>query len=231
MLRIEGDRNAPGEGGSGYTQILQSRQKEIVHHLILSGDRLNELRMRIDMLDQTVSIFAHLEEISLFLCRLYFTSAVRAFSIYQLGRGPEGLTGSTVHSFIGTFVNISLVVHIFEDFLYLFLMIFISGADEFVIRSIHQIPDLFNLICGIVNEFLRSDASFFCFQLNLLAMLIGSGLEKYIVTLKSLITGNAVCQYNFIGISDVRFSGCIGNGCGHIKLFLFHLLILCFRKL
>ena len=44
MLRIEGDRNAPGEGGSGYTQILQSRQKEIVHHLILSGDQKNNMK-------------------------------------------------------------------------------------------------------------------------------------------------------------------------------------------
>ena len=45
VLRIEGDRDAPGEGGSGYTEILQSRKQEVVHHLVLSGNRLDELRM------------------------------------------------------------------------------------------------------------------------------------------------------------------------------------------
>ena len=141
MLRIKVDRNAPFEGCSGYTQILQTRQQEVVHHLILSGYRLDKLRMCIDMLDQTVCIFAHLEEISLFLRRLYLTSAVRAFAVYQLGLGPEGLAGSTVQSLIRALVNIALVVQLFEDLLYLLLMILISGTDEFVIGSIHQIPD------------------------------------------------------------------------------------------
>ena len=82
VLRIEGNRNSPGKGGSGYAQILQSRKQEVVHHLILSGYRLDELRMLVDIRDQAVCVFAHSEEVCFFLCRLHFTSAVRALAVY-----------------------------------------------------------------------------------------------------------------------------------------------------
>ncbi len=82
VLWIEGNRNAPVEGGSGYTQILKSWKQEVVHHLVLSGNRLNELRVIVDVLDQTVSVFAHLEEICLFLSWLNFTATVRAFAVH-----------------------------------------------------------------------------------------------------------------------------------------------------
>ena len=82
MIRIEGDRNSPVEGGSGYTQILKSWKQEVVHHLVLSGNRLNELWMIVDVLDQAVSVFAHFEEICLFLGWLNLTAAVRAFAVH-----------------------------------------------------------------------------------------------------------------------------------------------------
>ena len=84
MSVIEIHRDPPLEGGSGYTQILQSRKQEIVHHLVLTGNRLNEFRMGSDMLNQAVCIFAHLEEIRLFLGRLHLSSAVRTFPVHKL---------------------------------------------------------------------------------------------------------------------------------------------------
>ena len=103
-------------------------------------------------------------------------------------------------------------------------MILISSTDEFVVGSIHEIPDSFDLTGCIVDKFLRSNTGIFCLQFDFLAMLIGSGLEEHIITLKSLIAGNTVCQNELIGVGNVRCSGCIGNGCCHIKFFLFHLL-------
>ena len=79
---IEVYRDSPLEGCSGYTQILKSRKQEVVHHLIFTGYRLNELWMLIDVVDQSVCVFAHLEEICFFFCRLTLTSAVRAFAVY-----------------------------------------------------------------------------------------------------------------------------------------------------
>ena len=216
VLRVEGYRDSPGEGGSGYTEILQSRKKEVVHHLVLSGNRLDELRMGVDIIDQSRCIFAHFEEICLFFCRGNRASAVRAFSVYKLGLGEEGFTRCTVKTFIISFVDISLIVQFFEDFLYLCLVIGVGGTDEFVVGRIHQIPDSLDLGGYVIYEFFWCDACLFCFQLDLLAMLIGSGLEEYIVALLTFEAGDAVCEYDLVGVSNVRLAGCIGNRRGDI---------------
>ena len=92
--------------------------------------------MLINVLDQSVRILAHTEEVSLLLGRFYHTAAVRALAVYQLGLRPERLTGSTVHSLIGPLVNITLIIETFEYLLYLLLMILIGSTDELIIRNI-----------------------------------------------------------------------------------------------
>ena len=58
----------------------------------------------------------------------------------------------------------------------------------------------------MINKLLRSDASLLGFQLDLLTVLIGSGLEEYIIALLSLETGNAVCENDLVGVSDMRLT-------------------------
>ena len=74
-------RNAPFKGTSGHAKILQPRQKEIVHHLIFAGYRLDKFRMLINMFDQPIRILAHLEKVCLLPCGLHFPAAVRTFSV------------------------------------------------------------------------------------------------------------------------------------------------------
>ena len=119
MLRIKGNRNTPVEGGSGYTQILKTRKKEVIHHLVLTGYRLNEFRMGVNVINQTIRIFAHFEEICFLFCRLYFTAAVRAFAISQLEqelgvqlferKGRSSSLTSAGEQFL-TYVNKSLAI-------------------------------------------------------------------------------------------------------------------------
>ena len=206
MIRIEIYRDTPFERGSGYTQILQSRKKEVVHHLVFAGLRLNKLRMCIDMLDQPVCIFAELQEICLLLCRLAWTSAVRTLSIHQLGLCKEGLARCTVHALIKSLINVALIIKLFEDLLYLLLMILVRRTDKTVIRRIHQIPDCLDLPGNIIYEFLWCDSGFLCLQLDLLAMLIRSCLKTYIISLLSLETHDTVCQNGFICVTDMWFS-------------------------
>ena len=84
MLRIKVHRNPPLKGGSGYTQILQARKQEVIHHLVFPGYRLDKFRMGIDMLDQAVRILAHFKEIRFLPGRLHLAPAVRTFSVHQL---------------------------------------------------------------------------------------------------------------------------------------------------
>ena len=156
VLVIKIYRNAPFKGGSGYAKILQSRKKEIVHHLVLAGYGLDKLGVCIDMLDQTVCIFAHSEEISFLLGRLYLSAAVRTLAVHKLCLCPEGLTRSTVHSFIGTFVDIALLVELFKNLLHFLLMIIICCTDKLIIGDVEHIADVTNLSRNLVHKFLRS---------------------------------------------------------------------------
>ena len=85
MLRVKTYRNPPGKGGPGHAQILKPGKQEIIHHLILPGNRLDELRVFVNVADQPVRVFAHLKEIRFLLGRLHRPAAVRTLSVHKLG--------------------------------------------------------------------------------------------------------------------------------------------------
>ena len=100
-------------------------------------------------------------------------------------------------------------------------MVSICGTDKFIIRSIHQIPDTLDLACSLIYKLLWSDACSLCLLLDLLSVLIGTGLEEHIVSLSSLISCNTVCQHDLIGVADMRLTGSICDGsCNIIRFFL-----------
>ena len=84
VLWIEIHRDSPLEGGSGYAEILKTRLKEVVYHLILTGNRLDKLWMLLDMLHETVSILAHLEEVCFLSCLLNISSTIGTLSVHKL---------------------------------------------------------------------------------------------------------------------------------------------------
>ena len=163
VFRIKVYRDSPFEGSSGYTEILKSRKKEVVHHLVFTGFRLDEIRMCIDVIDEFIGIFTHFEEVCFLFCRYTWAAAVRTFAIYKLGFCEERFTWCTIHSFVVSFVDIAFCIHFFEDFFDLFFMVFICGTDEFVVGCVHQIPDSFDLTGYVVYEFFWSDSGFFGF--------------------------------------------------------------------
>ena len=120
-------------------------------------------------------------------------------------------------------VNISLLIQFLKDLLNLFFMFFIRRADKAVVRGVHQIPDTFDLRRNIVNKFFWRNACFFCLQFYFLAMFVRSGLEPHIITLISFISHDCIGEYNFIRISNMRFSRCVSNGGCQIIWFLCHL--------
>ena len=64
---------------------------------------------------------------------MYLTSAVRTFSVLELGYSPEGLTGSTVHTLILSLVDVALIVKLFKNLLNLLLVVRIGRTDKSVI--------------------------------------------------------------------------------------------------
>ena len=163
MFRVEVYRDSPFERCSGYTEVLKSREKEVVHHFVLTGFRLDEIRVGVDIVNQFVSVFAHFEEVCFFFCRYTWAAAVRAFAVYKLGFCEERFTWCAVHSFVVSFVDVTFCVHFFEDFFDLFFVVFVCGSDKFIIGCVHQIPDSFDLTGYVVYEFFWSDSSFLGF--------------------------------------------------------------------
>ena len=131
FVKVHG--HAPSEGYAGNAKILQAFQKEIVHHFVLSRYGLNELGVCVDMLDQTVGVFAHFEKVRFFLGGLYFPATVGAFAVHELTFRPKRLAGRAIHTFIVALVNIPLVVEFFKNLRHLFHVIRIGGAHKFIV--------------------------------------------------------------------------------------------------
>ena len=96
MLIIKVYRDAPFERASRHTQILQTRQQKIIHHLVFARYRLDKLRVCVDMLNQAVGVLAHAQEICFLLRGLYLPATVRAFAIHKLRFRPEGFARRAV---------------------------------------------------------------------------------------------------------------------------------------
>ena len=210
--------NAPAEGSTGYAQILQTGFQEVVYHFFLAGLGLNELRMLLDVLHQAILIFAHFEEVGFLFSLLNFAATVGALAVHQLALGEEGFTGYAVPTFVITFVNVALLIQLFEDLLYGLLVVGIGGSNELIVARVHQIPNVFDLAGYFVNVLLGSYAVFLSVQLDLLAVFVGTGHEEYIVALQTTIAGNGIGQNYLISIADMGLTGGVSNGRSQIIL-------------
>ena len=88
VLRIERYRDAPVETRSRYAQVVEALLDE-ADHLVPSRLRSQELGVLFEVLEQSVSVFAHLEEVSILARVCYRSAAVRAASVYELLLCPE----------------------------------------------------------------------------------------------------------------------------------------------
>ena len=158
------------------------------------------------MLNQSVGILAHLEEVSLLLGRLNLSATVRTLAVHELALCPEALTGSTVHTLIGSLVDISLVIQPLKYLLNLLLMIIICGSDKFVIAYVQAVADTLNGSSHAVHELLGRNTCSLGLLFYLLTMLISSCLEEHIIALLSLMSCNRICHHDLIGITDMRFA-------------------------
>ena len=211
VLFVKRHGNPPRKRSAGNAEILQSFQQEIIHHLVFTGNGLNEFRMSVDVLDQPIGIFPHSEEISLLFGGFHFPAAVGTLPVHQLAFRPEGLAGGAVHPLITAFINIPLVVKFLKDFRDRLLVFRVGGADEFVIRSAHQVPDLPDFPRDFIHILLGRHPRLFRFFLDLLAVLVRARLEKYVVAFLALEPCNRVRQNRFISVPDMRFSRRICN--------------------
>ena len=51
-------------------------------------------------------------------------------------------------------------------------------------------------------------------------MFVGSCLEEYIIALLTFVAGDGIGKDDFVGVADMGFAGCVGDGGGDV-VFLF----------
>ena len=222
MTRVKIDRDAPGERGTGNAQVLQTGLQEVVDHLVLAALRLDEFGMLLDVLHQAVGVLAHTEEVCFLLGVHARAAAVRAAAVLELALGPEGLARLAVLALVRALVDIALIVQLLEDLLHLLLVHRVGGADELIVSGVHQIPDRLDLARDLVDMLLRRDAGSLCLLLNLLAVLVGAGLEVDIVAGHALVARDRVGQHDLIGVADVRLRRGVCDRRRDIIRFLLH---------
>ena len=216
VLGVELHRDAPGEAGAGHAQVLQARQQEVVHHLVLPGHGLDELRVIIDIVDEPGGVLAHLEEVGLLLGGVDLPTAVGALAVHQLALGPEALAGGAVQPLVRALVDVTLVVEVLEDLLDLFLVVAVGGADEVIVGHAHQVELLLDDGGHLVHELLGGDAFGLGLQLVFLAVLVGAGLEEHVIALQALEPGDGVRQDDLVHVADVGLARRVGDGGGEV---------------
>ena len=85
-------------------------------------------------------------------------------------------------------------------------MIIVGRSDKLVISCVEQIADTAYLPCHFVNIFFRRYACILGVLLYLLTVFIGTGKEKHIISLHSLIPGYGIGENYLIGIAYVRLA-------------------------
>ena len=203
MLFVDGNGNAPVEGGPGNTQIFQPLPRE-AEHFVPTAFRLEKFRVVFKEVDQLVLIFGKAEEIRLLLGFLNGSAAVRAFAFLRLSFGPKRLAGRAVPAFVFTFVNVTLLIHFHEEFLDPLHVALFRGPDEIVVGYLHGLPQLLDAVHYFVHVFLRRAAVFLRYFLYFLPMLVGACQEHDVIAGQTLEARHGICHNGAIGVPDMQ---------------------------
>ena len=147
------------------------------------------------------------------------SAAVGAFTVHKLGFCPEALAGSAVFALVFAFVDIPLVIKLFEDLLNGRYMIIVSRADISVIADVHILPKAFELFNDLIDIFFRADACFVCFLFDLLTVFIRTRQKHDVIALHSLISCDRVAGCGGVAVTDVRIARRVVDGGGDIVFF------------
>ncbi len=156
------------------------------------------------MLEQLILIFAHPEEVGLFLEFGGGATAVRAVAFEQLSFGPESFTGCAIPVFIVTEVNIAVGFNLFKLLLDRMFVSFLSRANEVGMGDIQLFPERLKTFHHPVCQFQRGFAIGLGGGFNLLPMLIGPGQKSNFIASRTLIAGHDIASKGGIGVADMR---------------------------
>ena len=216
VLGVEGDGDAPLDGGAGDAGILQALLDE-GDHLVLPALGLDELGVLLVELEQTVGVLAGLEEVGLLVGLVDLAAALGALAVHQLAVGPEALAGLAVVADVLALVDVALLVELGEDLLAGLHVVVVGGADEAVVADVHQLPQVLDGGDDLIDVLLRSHAGVGGLVLNLLAVLVGAGQEHDVAALHPLEACQRVAGHGGVAVADVQLVAGVIDRCGDVE--------------
>ena len=165
--------DAPIEGGSGDAKIVEARLDEVVDHLRFAAFWGDECRILVIELEKIVDIFAASEEIRWLLFLHYWTATFWADMFWtNLSFSPIGLFVDTIPTFIGAKIGVVVSNERREDLLNGFVVAWLGGANEVVVRNAHGIPKASEFDGNFIDESLRGNTFGLGVFLNLFAVFV-----------------------------------------------------------
>ena len=216
VLGVEGDGDAPLDGGAGDAGVLQALLDE-GDHLVLPALGLDELGVLLVELEQTVGVLAGLEEVGLLVGLVDLAAALGALAVHQLAVGPEALAGLAVVADVLALVDVALLVQLGENLLAGLHVVVVGGADEAVVADVHQLPQVLDGGDDLIDVLLRSHAGVGGLVLNLLAVLVGAGQEHDVAALHPLEACQRVAGHGGVAVADVQLVAGVIDRCGDVE--------------
>ena len=62
-------------------------------------------------------------------------------------------------------------------------------------------------------------------------MFVGSCLEEYVIALLTFVACDGIGKDDFVGVADMRFAGCVGDGGGDVVFLFLHGLLSPFSEM
>ena len=219
MALIEGQGDAPVEGGTADGQVLQAAPDE-GDHFVSAGLGADEVGILLIELEQGLLEFGKLEEpVLLAGCAADGTLAVGAdeFALLVLFQVAFRVVGFLVHAvpaLIGALIQIALLIQVVPELLDGTLLGGLGGAHETVVGDIEHIPGIREGGDHAVAPFLGLHAVALGGFGNLLAMLVKAGDEGDVVVVHALIAGHGICRDGGVRGAQVRCRVHVVDRCG-----------------
>ena len=171
-------------------------------------------------LEQSVLISTGAQEIVFLLHLHQFATTIRAATIFtDLVAGEKSLAGFAIHAPIGALIHITLINQPLKQLLHHSLVTGLSGADKVVIRRANHRQHIAKNLRKLIHQLLRSHPLCLSGFSHLLAMFIGAGQEKDLITAQSMKSSRHVSCKSRISTAHMGHIVHIINWRCNIKFF------------
>src|SRR5437868_1417626 len=202
VLRIVRNRNAPLEGGTAHREIAQSASNKR-NYFVAARFRADEVRLFGIELEKLVFKGGKLEEIILFLHSFGWPAAFRTGSARADNVYVE-LVVNAVLAGIRPLVDVTIVTNNAPERLYSTFVPLRGGPNKVIVRQAHAIPQHPELIRNFVGKLLWRLVGSLGGSFNFLAVFVGPGQKKGIVSEHAVATRDRVAGDRRVRVPDVR---------------------------